>query len=263
MDKQEKACDDVKALYQAVCQIRIHWSDVIVRNIHYAIILISAIWGFLGKAYIDTRDKVCCGHSEQSWHIFIAALLSSVVVILWRWYSHHLDKAITGLYPELVYYEGILGAEDDEGTWGHLKKNLFKSKKTDRLTPLQRKIVIAQLVEDRLVGCRCHNAFDFIAGLTIMLGWIITLFLSWNGYCRCLKSCIVIGFVVSAFFLSLVFALYCQGKPSKTYITNAISKATGRDGGKPSVEPEAQKDRTPSKTGDKETLGKTQKDNRT
>ena len=95
---QEEASNNTEALYQAACQLRIHWSDVIVRNIHYTILLVTAIWGLLGRTYLDNKGAALCGQAGRDWwYLFAAASASSIAIILWRWYSHHLDKAITTL----------------------------------------------------------------------------------------------------------------------------------------------------------------------
>lgn len=224
MDEQKKACDDVKALYQAVCQLRIHWSDVIVRNIHYAIILIMGIWGLLGNAYIESRCEVCCYRAGKGWYLFVAALLSSIVIVLWRWYSHYLDKAIINIYPEIVKYEAKLGAKD-EGVWIYLIKNVLGKSENQELKDLtedQKKKFVEELVQRKQIGCRGHNTFDIIGLVCIVLMWIISVSLS---HCWQLGVWSTIGLFSSVGFLGLIFCIYRQKNPSDNDIKNAISKA--------------------------------------
>ncbi len=46
--------EDVRAILQSTQQLRTHWSGVITQHIGYVLTVVTAIWAFFLKAYLDT-----------------------------------------------------------------------------------------------------------------------------------------------------------------------------------------------------------------
>lgn len=158
------------------------------------------------------------------WYLFVAALLSSIVVILWRLYTHYLDNQIAGYYSSLIFCEKKLCIPDDLSMWGHFLRR-FKDKclslrqEALSLCAEQRRRAVSDLVEDKRYGCRGHNTFNIIAFGFIFVVWALTLCLGcWHPIVLALST---IGLVLFLLIFVVIYK-YAQRDPSSSDLQRAI-----------------------------------------
>jgi len=107
--------DDARAVYTATHQLRMHWSDIITRHLHLAMLLIAGRWSVFAARYIGAPAG-----SDGLPYLLAAGAFSSIALALWRYYTHTFDNAIANLYPDLLLTEHALGIPRDRGTSGYL-----------------------------------------------------------------------------------------------------------------------------------------------
>lgn len=211
--------DNTKALLQSAQQLRIHWSGFIPAFTGYTIIITIGIWSFFLKSYVDNISN-----QFGSIYILLASALSALVLGFWRFYAHHLDHHIAGLYPELLYYEGKLSIPAEYGTMGYLIRekipfleNILSDK---NLTLEQKSQGIKELVERKRIGNRGQKFHDYPILLILFIFFIINIFIliSDLGSYKITGAVItIIGFIMGGIFLYK--AMWCfQRDPSKTDI---------------------------------------------
>jgi hypothetical protein len=229
-----KACDseNLRAFYKATQERRIHLSQVIEKELGYAISLNAAIWGFFGKGFLDSLGAGCIEQKVAPWYIFGAALLSSMVVILWRFRTHTLDNTIVNdAYPKIVFYEHKLKMPEELTQWAHFCRTYISEKQEglfDRLMELDgedRRKIVLQLSKKRRYGCRGHNTINKVALGYLTFAWGMSI---WSG----LRSGEVLGFsmgglVCSVGVMAYLMTFYTQRDSSLDELKEAISKARG------------------------------------
>jgi hypothetical protein len=125
--------------------------------------LFAAIWAFLLKACMDARNLN---------YIVIAAASSSIVLGVWRLYTRYLDNGIANLYPTFVYCEQIMGVPSEYGTVAYLRESVLRGfdLPSDKQALLDG---VRELVENRHIGNRGHDALDRLAALVILVQFLI------------------------------------------------------------------------------------------
>jgi len=232
MCQEKDNLENIRVLYQEAQNRRTHLSQVIVTNIGYAITLTTAIWGFFGKGYIDA---VASQYEKQRdlapWYLFVAALLTSIVVILWRLYTHYLDNKIVKEYPWIFFYESKLDVPGcDLIKWKNfIEKYAGKDSdiwaKAKSLDAEQRRRFVSILAKRRRYGCRGHNGIN-LAALVYLIGvWILAIWLGMEIHQEAFMA-----LVVSVFSLVAVVCAYGQQNPSEEDIRSAIDKALENPG---------------------------------
>ena len=179
----EISSENARALLQSTQQLRIHWSGVITTHIGYALTLTVAIWGFCLKSYIESGGNHC---ERESSFILLASALSAIVLGFWRLYTHQLDHAIAGLYPEFILYEGLLCLPPEYGTTGYLiravpRVRYILEKDEKEMCAQQKAKAISILVELRRMGRRGHLKFDISALILLLIMLFVSIFNLWKG----------------------------------------------------------------------------------
>lgn len=214
MCHEEENLENIRVLYQTVQQRRTHLSGVIVNLIGFTITANALIWSVLGQAFIKSQEN---NVENGLRYLFAAAFISSITVILWRWYTHYLDKEVMkDVYPSIAFYEAKLIIPDDLSSWAGVVNKAIKKEKNHTiytqamlLSPDQRKIAVQHLIEQNCYGCRGHNAIDIIAIVYVFLIWCIPLWIF-----KKMHVYFVTGLVISIFFLTLTaIVLYRQRNP--------------------------------------------------
>ena len=77
-------------------QQHLHWSTMITALMGFTIVVVAGIWSYLMPNYIEVA-------AAKPAYLLAGAAASSLLLMLWRMYTHYLDNIIAGLYPELVY----------------------------------------------------------------------------------------------------------------------------------------------------------------
>jgi len=176
MCHEDENLENIRVFYQTAQQRRTHLSGVIVNLIGFTISANVLIWSILGEAFVKSPKN---NIQNRHWYIFIGAILSSISVFLWRWYTHYLDKQIMeDVYPSLAFYEAKLKIPEDLSTWaGVINKALSKEKNHDTylqamlLRPDQRKNAVRYLIKEKCYGCRGHNTINIITIIYVTLVW--------------------------------------------------------------------------------------------
>ena len=107
-------------------QRRQHLSTVIQALNGLAITIISGIWTFFLKSFLDESSLVNAAATPQPFafsYIVAAAGISATVMALWRWYTKYLDSSIADIYPEILRYEQVLGIGGDAGVARYISKH--------------------------------------------------------------------------------------------------------------------------------------------
>jgi len=217
--------EDVRVLYQSTQQLRIYWSGVIVNLINYVIVLNVGIWSFLGKAYIDSFATPC---NKQPLYIVLAAFLSSLSLFLWRWYTHYLDNAIAGLYPDFLLYDKVLGVPYGHGTKGYLSKKvpflekcLFSNCHLGFDGELK---AVSELIKNKHIGCRGHNVIDFIAITAIFLMLFLSVKFGFNSINKVLFRFVIAYYVLVIIGTIILWLCYFQkDPPSEKFINDTVN----------------------------------------
>jgi len=168
-------------------------------------------------------------------YLLIATILSSIFLILWRWYAHYLDNAIAGLYANFIFCESSLGLPDDLGTVGNLLgMKVFRDKGTEwnGFTPVQKAKVVSKLFEKKRLGYRGHRGIDIVALVAIIVMATVCVF-SFRGdwwtviiniklkMSRCLYIAIIL---VPILMVLLYYWFYCQKNPREKDLENAFAE---------------------------------------
>lgn len=159
-----------QALLSSSQTLRTHWSSSINQLMSFNIVTNIAVWTLLIEPYLKIyQDTQIWCHS----YLALAATISVVLLALWRWYTYYLDTQIVNLYPEFVYYEGVLSSPDDLGTSGQITRNWGNSikEKYHELTKEQKVQVIKKLISNKLIGARGHSVINVIT-LILMVALI-------------------------------------------------------------------------------------------
>jgi hypothetical protein len=210
--------ENLRVFYQSAQQRRIHLSQVTVTMIGYAVTLNVAIWGFLGKGYVDLLGAVSSRQEKIGpWYLFIAAVLSSIVVILWRLYTQYLDHQIArGVYPKLVFCEHQLSIPEELNMWDEFlekrKKQIGQLRtELEGMCAQQKHAFFSKLSGMRRSGDRGHKPFNSAALVYVLCVWTVSLY-----FCSCSQAVLylsMIGLLVSSLVMAHIMWFYAQQKP--------------------------------------------------
>lgn len=188
--------ENARSLLQSTQQLRTHWSSIIVTHIGYAVIINVGIWSYFLKAYIDSLAPTI----SQPLYIGIASALSSILLMLWRFYTRWIDNNIAGLYKDFLFFEGILSVPSEYGTSGYLMhavpavNPIFQDNK---LKPEQKREGINKLIQLKRIGRRGHLWFDICTLILILCMFIASVFLLRTQLTDCITIVCLIGIVVN------------------------------------------------------------------
>jgi hypothetical protein len=135
----------------------------------YAIVLNVGIWSYFLKAYVDSSAMP---GREQPLYIGVASALSSIAIMLWRLYTRYVDNYIAGLYPDFLFFEGVLSTPTTSGTSRYLMKAVpivSRILTNSGLTPEQKLKGISRLVSLKHIGRRGHFWLDFCSLMLILI----------------------------------------------------------------------------------------------
>lgn len=213
---EEENLENIRVFYQEAQNRRTHLSGVIVNLIGFTISANALIWSVLGGAYIRSFENSSTGEPN---YLLAGAVLSSISVLMWRWYTLYLDKQIIDVYPSIAFYEAKLRIPDNLSTWaGVVNKAIRKEKSHDsesncnskngnhslyiqamRLRPDQRKIAAQHLIDQKCYGCRGHNTINIVTLIYIFFIRCIPFWIFSD-----MRLYLFLGFLVSIIFLTLV-----------------------------------------------------------
>jgi hypothetical protein len=223
--------ENLRVFYQNAQNRRIHLSQIIVTNIGYAITLTVAIWGFFGKGCLDAMASQSVQQRKWGpWYLFVAALLSSIVVILWRWYTQYLDNTmVDDAYPKIVFCECELKVNDLLTMWRHFVEKhtskgsgSSKEKELMELSSTERMKFVSELSKHKRYGCRGHNTINLIAFLCLFVVWTVSLCLGYRNTILLVLS--VFGLVLFLAILAVIVFNYGQLDPSSDDLKYAIDQ---------------------------------------
>jgi hypothetical protein len=237
--EEKKNFENIRVFYQSAQERRRHLSQIIVTNIGYAITLNAAILGFFGKGYIDSMASQYNQQRELSpWYLLVAAFLSSIVIILWRWYTHYLDNMrVNDAYSKIVFCEHELKVDDLLTMWRHFaKKHTSKGSGSTRekelmeLSSTERMKFVSELSRHRRYGCRGHNTFNLIALVYMVVMWTVSMVGASYSHSALVAWLSLFGFFLSGLIFTLLFCFYFQKDPSETDIREILAKAKNNKG---------------------------------
>jgi len=156
-------------------QQRQHWSGMINTLMGFVIVANVGIWTYSLSNFLRTLELP---NLPLPFYIISGAAISSLSLFAWRWYTHVLDDQVTNLYPEIIYYETVLGINHDYGVSGYLIRSIpqLKDMLSRKLCPEQRSALIRILVNKKRIGGRGHNIIDWITVaviIAILLGCVV------------------------------------------------------------------------------------------
>lgn len=213
------------ALLASTQQLRIFWTGVMTTHLTVALTLNVALWTYFLKGYFESSNL--CGP-----YLLVVSGLSSILFGLWRWRSRRIDDYMASLYPDLLLYEGILGAPSSRSTSGFLIKQLHKKVPSlcsflqcDQVSPKCKVDLISKLVKEKKIGDRGQKNIDIFA-LVIVIGITIASLLvgfsiykcSWN-----FSSLWLIANFAGLFFLVWALTRY-QKTPLDSYVQELIKR---------------------------------------
>ena len=238
MCEAETQIENIRVLYKEAQQDHRQLSQTIVRSIGYTIVVNAGIWAFFIKAFIDTAGANRPGQRyPEGWHLFAAALLCSLVVILWRWYTHFLDNRVANLYAELLDYESRLDPSGDSRAWTHLEQLVFKKCTEQEKGQLRSKAAIRSLVNKSKIGWRGHGTINATASVYLVLMWLNTMILGHESPALASISfiCLIVFLIAFCWLLSIC----AQMNPSEEDIQAAtIYNGEGQETAGPSKPPD-------------------------
>jgi hypothetical protein len=74
----------------------------------------------------------------------------------------YIDHQIARIYPEMMYYEQVLGVGGDTGIQKYFRSQPPISEASTQLLPEQKQELVAQSVKDRRIGRRGHEVIDAV-----------------------------------------------------------------------------------------------------
>lgn len=160
------------AFLQSTQRLRCLWSSTITNHNGYAIVLISAVWGYFLKAHSDCAAP---GQQFDFANPLLAAAVSGVALGLWRLYSHYLDDRIAGLYADLMLCEEVLRVPADLGTIAYLERETSSLNRLSaaELKPEQKRAAVKNLHLQKRLGARGQRAFDLVASFLLLLFLVV------------------------------------------------------------------------------------------
>ena len=213
----------VGGLLRSTQQLRTHWSSAIIRLMGYAIALNTAIWTYLLKSYVESGVEMT---EAKSKYIVLAAASSAMILGLWRLYTHYIDNRIAGLYPDFIFYEGILSVPYSYGTSRYLSENvsgvdIILSDKD--LTYVQKSKAIMILVKSKHIGRRGHLAIEIFSLVVVVTMFLISLVASISSQSVQSPLNIICFFLmaIGILFISLSMFFY-QRNPSEELIKGVV-----------------------------------------
>jgi hypothetical protein len=214
--------DEASSFFQSSQQMTVLWSGVYSKSFVFTIAFIVAVWSYFLKAYIESASN-SSGHDLS--YLAVAAGFTSILLGLWRLYTHYIYNHLAGLYPDLLYCEKILGIEPYRGTAGYLQKCIPRLRQIlgkSELNPNQKQKAISFLVETKRLGQRSHLVINFI-----MVVIIITMFVLCISVHAKIQLPLAIGTIIATiigFLLVLCGIFTFQRYPSRSTIATAITK---------------------------------------
>lgn len=214
--------ENARSLLQLTQQLRTHWSGIITTHIGYAVVINVAIWSYFVKAYIDSLSGTAAG---QPLYIGVASSLSSILLMLWRFYTRYIDSNIAGLYPDFLLCEGILSVPIAHGIGGYLMRAVpaVSPILLDKgLTPEEKQEGIAKLVKSKRIGRRGHLWFD-VCTLFLILGmFVASVALLRHQLNHPITVACLIGIGIGFIFTLLQFFFY-QREPSRELVNEILA----------------------------------------
>jgi len=135
-----------------------------------AITVTIGIWTLFLKSFLDASSPIQPPTNIQASQLFailiVWAGLSTFILALWRLYARYIDNGIAKTYPEIMYYEQILGVGSDAGMENQIAGQKEFNREVFRevfaqLSSGQRQQLVRHLVKDRHIGRRGHLPIDF------------------------------------------------------------------------------------------------------
>ncbi len=214
--------DEARSFLQSTQQMRALWAGVISRDFVLIIAFIVAIWSYFLKAYIEWASN---SPDNGLAFLAVAAGLSSILVGLWRLYTHYIYNRLAGLYPDLLLCENILGIEQYRGTAGYLQRSIPRLRRIlggNELNPNQQQEAIAFLVERKGLGRRSLLVLDFIGIALIIMMFVLCISVH-NKIQLALAAGTIIATILG-FVLILCGIFTFQRYPSQSIVATAIAK---------------------------------------
>lgn len=214
---------DARAVLQSTQQLRTHWSGVITTHVGYTVVINVAIWSYFMKAYIDS---LAIPEQAQPLYIGLASALSSILLMLWRFYTRYLDNHIAGLYPDFLRCEHALSVPIGSGTSGYLIREVplvGDILQDGDLSHGQKMEGVQVLIKSKRIGRRGHLWFDLCTLLVILVMSVV----SGVALKQQLQNPIVIvcflGMAIGFFFTIFEF-FYYQRQPSRKLIQETLTE---------------------------------------
>jgi len=229
-DKEQM--DNWKILLNSAQAQRLHWSAMIITLMGFVISANVLIWTYALSNYLPSLAG--CPYIQQPVYIFVGAAASAISLGAWRLYTHYLDKNIVWLYPEIIYYESLLGATNNHGLSGYLIREVFNINNTEEILtkeacPEKRSEAIRKLIERNLIGDRTHKRFDIATLIIIILIVVVCLFVEYltgyfftGTYSGLHIMCLV--FVLIGLILAVIAVGRCPNKPSQIDVKKIIAE---------------------------------------
>ncbi len=215
--------DDARALLQSTQLLRIHWSSVITTHLGYAIVTNVAVWSYFAKVYVDSS-------LGQPLFIGVAAAISSFMLGLWRLYTRHIDNHIAQLYPELLFYEGLLGVPSEYSTSRYLMKAVGRvdrilSLPDEGLTRDKKREGITKLVESKHIGRRAHKWLDHgvLLAIVVMFAGSFSAF-HYAGEWWTIGNLVCSLVIIVGFGITLFEYCYYQKDPNEALIEKTLEE---------------------------------------
>ncbi|MFX0199357.1 MAG: hypothetical protein ACFFCW_24805 [Candidatus Hodarchaeota archaeon] len=165
--------NNARALLQSVQRQRVHWGDAITSHLGFSVTVNTAIWSYFLKSYIDSLGS---NSSNGLSYLIIACALSSILLGLWRLYTHYIDNHIAGLYPDFVLFEGVMSLPSELGTSGYLSRenprlaHILEGEKY----PLGKKVeILREIVKSKQIGKRGHGGIDIFVFIALLIMTIL------------------------------------------------------------------------------------------
>jgi len=206
---------DARALLQSTQQLRTHWSGAIITLLGYVAVANAAIWSYFLKAYVD---------SSQPLYIAVASAGSSMSLALWRYYVRQLDDFIAALYPEFLFYEGILSVPNNYSTTRYLIKavpNVHTILENSKLNQEQKCDAISNLVESKRIGIRGHLKFEIMVLSLIVLMFGACVYLS-RHHLMAFRTDVCLFVILVALCITLYELFTFQRNPDDKAVQKAI-----------------------------------------
>lgn len=154
--------EDARAQLASLQQLRTHWSGVITSHLGLALTINIGVITYFLKAYIDSTISGL----PQYTLLFSLSALTSIILGLWRLYTHYIDNSIANLYPDFLKCEYTIGLSNKEGTMNYLKRELSNTEKildSEKLTFKEKLDFISELIKIKRIGTRGHLPIDLFS----------------------------------------------------------------------------------------------------